>query len=138
MRRKLYSILIGLLSIFLLAMAGACSKGSSDESGDVSITLSQTAIELDAYERVEISAEVENSTESVVWTVENPAVATVENGMIIAKSVGETTVTATVDETSAICAVRVYKSGEEPKYTLSDEKLSLFTEDTYKYYLHAT
>ena len=84
MRRKLYSILIGLLSIFLLAVAGACSKGGSEETGDVSITLSQTAIELDAYERVEISAEVENSTESVVWTVANPAVASVENGVIIA------------------------------------------------------
>ncbi|MBR2376105.1 MAG: Ig-like domain-containing protein [Clostridia bacterium] len=140
MRRKIYAILIGLLSIFLLGTMAACSKGGDDSSApeaQVSVTLDQTSVELDAYERVTLSATLTGTADSVVWSVANPAIASVENGVVIAKSVGETTVTATVGEKSATCAVRVYDSGEKPTYSLGEETLNLFAGDTFEYFIEA-
>lgn len=44
---------------------------------------------------------------TVVWTTSNEGVATVEKGVVTAKSVGSATITATVGNVSATCLVTV-------------------------------
>lgn len=49
----------------------------------------------------------EGATDTVAWSSSNPAVATVENGVVTAAGVGTATITATAGTVSAACAVTV-------------------------------
>ncbi|MCP4520553.1 MAG: hypothetical protein GY827_02460 [Cytophagales bacterium] len=68
--------------------------------GDIIISTSKTEIFIDASETANISTESSNiNTDNAVWTSSNEDVATVdENGVITAKAIGTTTISATVEE----------------------------------------
>lgn len=72
----------------------------------VSITLSQTSVSLKATETVSLTATVAPETatvKDVIWTSDNPEVATVdENGVITAVAVGEAVITATATDGSGV------------------------------------
>ena len=101
--------------------------GSVDQDGDVtqnalpaeSISLNQTSVTLYSNttpNTVQLIADVtpDNTTDSVVWSSDNEAVATVnESGLVTAVSNGSATITATAGNVSAACTVTVttYTSG---------------------------
>ena len=75
-----------------------------------SLTLSQTTMELDEGEKIQLTATVTptNASENtVVWSSDNPSVATVSDGTVTAVSKGEAVITAKIDGVSAQCAVTV-------------------------------
>ena len=55
-----------------------------------------------------------NITGNVTWTSSNTAVATVANGVVTAKAAGSATITATVGEKSATCAITVKAVEQKP------------------------
>ena len=60
------------------------------------------------FESKTLSARVSGTDETPVWTSSNPAVATVdENGEVLALSIGEAVITATIGDVSASCTVTV-------------------------------
>ncbi len=74
------------------------------------ISLDQTSASLRVDETVKLTATVgpDNATDkTVIWTSSNEDVATVEDGLVTAKSVGTATVTAKVGEKTATCAITV-------------------------------
>lgn len=73
------------------------------------ITLDQTSLSLKVGGTETLTATVEptNSTDKVVWSSNNEAVATVKNGVVTAKAIGTATITATAGTVSAECKVNV-------------------------------
>ena len=92
----------------------ACGEKVSVES----ILLDKTELSLTVGEEATLVATVlpENEEIAVVWTSDNSNVATVDNGKIKAVSDGNTIVTATAGEKSAICSVTVQT---EVSYTVT-------------------
>lgn len=75
----------------------------------------------------------------IIWTVDDPAVATVENGRVTGVDRGTTTVTAMIGDQVVTCLVRcafdAADPDEEPGITISDEDVTLYAGDTHKLYL---
>lgn len=79
------------------------------------VTLNRTELALAVGERATLTATItpQNApNKTVVWASSDPAVATVENGVVRALAAGRTTVTATVDGVSVSCVVTVKTAGE--------------------------
>lgn len=73
------------------------------------ITLDQTEMTFTAAGTQTLTATVtpENTTDTVVWSSDDAAVASVDGGVVTAKANGSTTITATCGAYSATCAVSV-------------------------------
>ncbi|MDE6017301.1 MAG: Ig-like domain-containing protein, partial [Muribaculaceae bacterium] len=74
------------------------------------VTLDKTSVELQVNKTYTLTATVlpeEATDHNVTWTSENEAVATVVDGKITAKALGETTITAACGDVKATCAVKV-------------------------------
>ena len=52
-----------------------------------------------------------NATDTVTWTSSEEDIATVENGVVTTKAVGETTITATAGDVTDVCTVEVIECG---------------------------
>lgn len=86
-----------------------------------SITLNQNTLTLEEGETAELTAAVtpSNATNvAVTWVSSNEAVATVENGIVTAVAEGDCTITASVGDVSAVCAVIV------TPWTIADDAIA--------------
>ena len=75
-----------------------------------SVTLNQTSASLKVGETVTLTATVkpdDATDKTVTWTTSDASVATVDNGMVIAKKVGSATITAKAGSISATCAITI-------------------------------
>jgi hypothetical protein len=138
MRKNLLAVLSLLLVMATGAAATACNDKSSDSSSpagtssevssdtesssepdssstpeDVtpSLTLSETALNLDVYASATLTATLQNSNESIVWSSSDESVAKVVDGVVTAYKAGTVTITATAGSLSATCAVTVGEMG---------------------------
>lgn len=71
------------------------------------IGLNRTKLTLEQY--TEYFLYVEGATGTVRWDVENPNVATVRNGRVVARAIGNTNIIATVNGRSIRCTLKVTK-----------------------------
>lgn len=71
-----------------------------------------------AMKQLTVTLTPENTTDKVIWTTSDPAVATVEDGLVTVIGRGECTVTATAGRVSASCTVRAI-IGEPVEHTHS-------------------
>ncbi len=96
------------------------------------VTLDQTELTLTAGKTASLKATVqpENTTDTIVWSSSKEEVATVENGIVTAKTAGETVITATCGTVKAECAVTVTPSVMASAVTLDKTELNLYTGDT--------
>lgn len=119
-----------LLFLSLFAAFGLMSCSDNDPVAPpvaTGIELSPQTLTLTVGNTAQLSATIipENSIETeITWSVLDPAVATVENGFVTAVAPGETTITATVGNVSANCAVTVNKVDVE-SITLSETSASI-------------
>jgi len=103
-------------AIFLLIVTMGCKKNVIGVSG---VSLNKPNITLGVGESATLTATVspdDADNKTVNWTSSNPIVATVSNGKVTAKEVGETTITVTTKEGnySAECSVTVTEYSLEP------------------------
>lgn len=107
-----------LLACALFAFS-ACDKEDGERTESrVKVVLDANAIELTVGETHTLTAQVTPEAEagaSVVWASANPEVAVVDAGVVTAVGAGETTVTASVGESSAACRVTVTEPEPEPE-----------------------
>ena len=83
-----------------------------------SVTLDKTSASLKAGETVTLTPTVkpdDATDKTVTWTTNNADVATVSNGVVTAKAVGEATITATADGKSATCTITVQEDVPAPE-----------------------
>ena len=87
-----------------------------------SITLNASSQNLITGESFTLTATVEpaNTTDTVVWSSSNEAVATVSDGTVTAAKAGTTEITATAGNVKATCTVTV----SDPVYKVTDIKLT--------------
>lgn len=104
-----------------------------------SITLSQKEAVLDVGETVTLKATVkpENTTEPVVWTSNNPSVATVKDGVVTAVKTGAASITATAGDKNASCTITVKDTFIEVT-SISLNETSFFLMEGNSYLLTAT
>ena len=86
------------------------------------ITLSAASLSFTAGTSQALTATVEpsDSTDTVVWSSSNPAVATVANGVVTPVANGYCVITATAGSVSAICTVNVAFAEEVVYYTITN------------------
>ena len=115
-----------LLACALFAFS-ACDKEDGERTESrVEVALDANAIELTVGETHTLTARVTPEAEagaSVVWASANPEVAVVDAGVVTAVGAGETTVTASVGESSAACRVTVTEPEPEPEPEPSEPKV---------------
>ena len=98
------------------------------------VTLNETALSLRPTEKATLTATVapENTTDTLVWTSSNDAVATVKNGVVTAKSEGTATITAACGSAKAECVVTVLSPIPATGVTLDKTALKLYEGDAAK------
>ena len=98
------------------------------------VTLNETALSLHPTEKATLTAAVapENTTDTLVWTSSNDAVATVKDGVITAKSEGTATITAACGSAKAECVVTVLSPIPATGVTLDKTALKLYEGDAAK------
>ena len=76
------------------------------------ITLDKDTLTIARGETATLTATVEpaDTTDTIVWSSENDSIATVENGVVTAVGLGETTITAACGDKTASCKVTVTKA----------------------------
>lgn len=110
-----------LMSLCLMAVAG-CSQDS--KTPEKSITLNQSSFTATVFEEVVITAEKENISETIVWAVSDNSIATVDNGLVLAKKVGTVKVTASAEGVSATAQV-TFTSVDSSSLVLESECVEL-------------
>lgn len=95
-RKSLWGIAIAVICLLCSLIFAACNDNKPVEeqppeppAGE--LTISQTAVQLDMHEQVQLTVAEEGETK---WESSNTAVCTVENGLVKSVGVGVTTVTA--------------------------------------------
>ena len=98
------------------------------------VTLNETALSLRPTEKATLTAAVapENTTDTLVWTSSNDAVATVKDGVVTAKSEGTATITAACGSAKAECVVTVLPPIPATGVTLDKAALKLYEGDAAK------
>ena len=98
------------------------------------VTLDKTALSLHPTEKATLTAAVapENTTDTLVWTSSNDAVATVKDGVVTAKSEGTATITAACGSAKAECVVTVLPPIPATGVTLDKAALKLYEGDAAK------
>ena len=98
------------------------------------VTLNETALSLHPTEKATLTAAVapENTTDTLVWTSSNDAVATVKDGVVTAKSEGTATITAACGSAKAECVVTVLPPIPATGVTLDKAALKLYEGDAAK------
>lgn len=95
------------------------------------ITLSVASLSFTTGTSQTLIATVEplNSTDTVIWSSSNPAVAIVSNGVVTPVSNGSCTITAKAGSYSAICEVNVAVESEIVTYTITNNLTNVSTDN---------
>lgn len=110
---------------------GSSNTGSSSplpqepETKDPSIQLSEATLSLEVYESATLTASLENSEETIVWSSSDEAVAKVVDGVVTAYKAGTATITAAAGEVSDACAVTVTAAAENPVFAELPDALTI-------------
>lgn len=97
---------------------------SGSEAEYVTVSIDKKTLTLPEWESSVLTAETTGTEEEILWSSENPAVATVDGGKVRALSCGETTITASAGQAKDSCKVVVIPSEVEPTLVVEeiDEK----------------
>ena len=139
MKKSLFKNILVVIMATLLFACVVCMtscKGGDDESVSSSfetsesvtsepkvvVTISQNAVSVAEYEYVTLSAAVEGSDESVVWSTSDKSIAEVnEKGRVYGVKQGVAEITATAGKATAKCVVTVTKTLDAPVVKFTDE-----------------
>ncbi len=121
-KTKTLSFLALLITIICAFAAFTFVGCKPSKTSGVTITLSQTEVNVNEGKTATVVATVKGSDEEIVWTVEDDTVATVKAVKKVAtvsgKKVGTTTLTAAIGETKATCKINV-KADNTEKVTIT-------------------
>ncbi len=127
---RLITICIALILCACGLMVGCNEPEQPSPPPAVTITLSDTTISLDAHQSKQLTATVENSTESVTWASSDTTVATVtDSGLVTSVGDGTCTISATIGEVVATCSVTVVNTYTAPLLTANYDLVAIDKDD---------
>ena len=133
MKKRLLLVVLAVIAAMACTLFVGCDDnsgaGESVEKEEVTISLDKKDLVVDMYDEAELYAVVKNSDETVVWTSDNPSVATVSEGIVKGVAEGETVIRASVADKTAACNVTVVKSSELPVLKLEYSEMNLYAGD---------
>lgn len=137
MRTKFLWLFALLMSVSLCLMAACKVDDPSQQPVTEQIEISRTSLTLDVLAREQLTAVLKDGDGNVKsgqisWESSNPAVATVQDGLVTALSAGTANITATSGENAATCALTVEANGLRPQIQLNTSSLDLITGGTEK------
>ena len=109
MKRSIKAALSLCLAAALVLCSGAALAGCSVPAASVSLQESTLAITVGSEETLTASVAPSDTTDELVWSSSDPAVATVSEGTVTGVGAGEAVITAAAGEASASCTVTVYE-----------------------------
>ena len=125
--KKAISALLTAAVAFVLCFFVACGGNTQTEKDLAeSVTLNRTELRLKEGEQALLKAYVlpiKATDNDTLWKSEDESIATVDGGIVTAEKAGETTVTVTVDDQTAVCTVYVSEKSVDVSYI----KLNKFT-----------
>lgn len=95
--------------------------GAPETESKVRVTLDETSLTMQVYDKATLTATVRESEGVVLWTTSDASVVTVENGNLYAVKEGTATITATVEGVSATCTVTVGYPTTAPVLVFADD-----------------
>ena len=104
-------------------------NSSDEETFKPSISLDKETLSINAYASENLTANLKNSEEVIVWSSSNEEVAKVIDGKVVALGVGSATITATAGDISASCEVTVVE-GAAPIFAEISDTLSIIKNKT--------
>lgn len=131
--RKKFLLPLLMLCVGSFFAAAACESeedtSPEEESTSIEITLSQENVQIQTYQEFLLTASYEGE-ETVVWTVADPTIVSVENGKLVGLKAGTTTVTVTAGSVTDTCTVTVSPL-DEAKISLrvAEPNVSLYKDD---------
>ena len=114
MKKRLFTSVFSLLLLIVISIFGITGCAVQD---DKKISLDKTAKELIVGESFTLTATTTPADAEVVWSSSDETIVTVDNGNVLAISVGTATVTAKNDTATATCEITV-KAANEQTYTV--------------------
>ena len=120
-----HAIAPGIATITLRTKGGLANSATiTVESAAMDLQLTPTSVTIKRGSKFSLDAQLIGDSASVNhhidWTSDNPAVATVENGVLNAIASGTATVTATADGFTATCRVRVQTTVQKIELNLTE------------------
>lgn len=108
-KKAVVCAVLGAALALSLAAFAACDQETEEQVAATGITLSAETLDLTVGETETLTATVEpaDSTDTVEWSTDDGAVATVSDGVVTAVAAGTATITATAGDASASCTVTV-------------------------------
>lgn len=103
-----------LAAVTLFSFTGCGLFGSADEEGPASVYITQSVIELEVGQTLQLQA-VSTDDSEVVWVSGDEEVATVEDGLVTALNVGECLIIAVGDSAQTSCTLKVKEKQETPE-----------------------
>ena len=129
---KKLGLWLAALGLVVCASAATVACTPSDNGNDASssatiqqyLEFNENAMTLEKYGQRKLVVTT-NVSDNIVWTTSDASVATVENGVVSAVSVGTATITATAGSVSATCVVTVTHLSNFPELTVSETVVEL-------------
>ncbi len=126
MKKRIFVLFLMAAALFVFA---SCNKEEPPIVNDeVEITLNKEEVSLNISETFQMVVEVLNTEETVVWSIDNPSIATVsQNGLITAVSSGTTYAHATIDDVSESVKIIVLEK-HFPILSLSHDEVEILVD----------
>lgn len=132
MNKTFSSFLLLLSSSCLLASCAIDSDPSSSSLAQASLTISQTSLSLEAYEKASLSYSLSGASGTPSWSSSDESVATVSSsGEVSAYKPGSCEIKVSLGQLQASCALSVTPLSQAPRIVLSESRVSLDKGATY-------
>lgn len=120
--KKIISLILVVCTALCVVSFASCKQNEPEpESPKAEIYLSQTELTIVEDDTATLVATVKNTSESVRWSSDNTNVASVSNGVVLAKNQGSATITASVADVHIACKVTVSAAAVTPDYYITFE-----------------
>lgn len=129
--KKVFLLIMMICAVCALAINFTACNQNNNTNTTASIELDYYVYEMDLLEDFTLKATTTEDASKIVWASSNESVATVNGGEITPISVGETKITASIGDKSAICYLRVVDNEEVPNLYVSAQSLTMLLGDVY-------
>lgn len=131
MKKRLLVCILAIISALCMSICAVGCNQEPEQTKKPKLTLSQTTLEMGLFENKILTATLENSNATIVWSSSNSSVITVVDGKVSAVNIGSATVTVTAGSLKANCDITVVRGSLTPEFDAIEDTLTLVKGSAY-------